>query len=110
VKQTLMPLSTEELIKTIESNQSTTMFRSREHLTEDIIRQLARFEQALDKYPPVYSSEYNHTDMYELLTKHKITFITGETSATVLVKKIEAPKCTELFMTVIDGIHIRPLI
>src|ERR1700679_347232 len=105
-----MPLTTEELIKTIESNQSTIMFRYRQHINEDIIRkstgQLARFGQALDKYPPVYLDAYVNMDLYELLTKHQIAFITEEGYATELVKKIEAPKCTNLFMTAIDGIHI----
>ena len=113
VKQTLMPLTTEELIKTIESNQSTVMFRNRGHIFVNMIRnstgQLARFGRAFDKYPPVYLDAYVNMDMYELLTKHQITYITDERRATELVKKIEAPKCTNLFMTVIDGIHILPL-
>ena len=41
-----MPLTMEELIKTIETNQSTVMFRNRGHINEDAIRhstgQLAR--------------------------------------------------------------------
>ena len=100
----------EELIKTIESNQSTIMFSNRGAVTEDMIRnstgQLARFGQALDKYPPVYMNEYDNMDLYELLTKHQITYITGEVYATTLLKEIEGPKCTDLFMTVIDGIQI----
>ena len=45
-------------------------------------------------------------DLHEELTKHQITYITDERGATTLVKKIDPPKCTEIFMTVIDGIHI----
>ena len=82
MKQTLMPLTTEELIKSIESNQSTIMFTSRGHINEDIIRnstgQLARFGRALDKYPPVYYDQYGKMDMSELLTKHKITYFTDD--------------------------------
>jgi hypothetical protein len=63
VKQTLMPLSTERLIKTIESNQSTTMFYNRGDIRENSIRQLARLGQALDKYPPVYLME-NDGELY----------------------------------------------
>ncbi len=74
-----MPLTTEEIIKTIESNQSAIMFQNRGHINEDIIRnstgQLARFGPALDKYPPVYRNEYGYTDVYKLLTKHQIIFI-----------------------------------
>ncbi len=105
-----MPLTTEGLIKTIENNQSTSMFYSRGDITEDIIHnrtgQLARFGKALSKYPPVYWDKYD-VDLYELLTKHQITFVTTDKGyATKFVKTIEAPKCTDLFMTVIDGIHI----
>ncbi len=100
VKQTLMPLTTEELIKTIESNQSTIMFQYRGDINEDILRkstgQLARFEQAFDKYPPVYWDAYDNMDLYELLTKQKITYITDESYATTLVKQIAAPKCTNI--------------
>ena len=112
MKQTLMPLTTEELIKTIESNQSTVMFWYRGDVNEDVLRnssgQLARFGQALEKYPPVYWEEWNmdDKDLHEELTKHQITYITDERGATTLVKKIDPPKCTEIFMTVIDGIHI----
>jgi hypothetical protein len=110
VKQALMPLTTEELIKTIESNQSTVMFKYRRDFNQDIIRhstgQLTRFGQALDKYPPAYWDESGYMDMYELLTKHEITFIADESYATALVKKIEASKCTHLYMTVINGIYI----
>ena len=109
MKQTLMPLTTEELIKTIESNQSTIMFYSRGASAENIIPkstgQLARFGQALDKYPPVYWDTYEYMDLHELLTKHPITYITFEMDATEFMKTIKAPKCTYLFMTVIDGIH-----
>jgi hypothetical protein len=56
-----MPLSTEQLIQTIENNQSTIMFQARGVIAETILRnsndQLARFGRALDKYPPVYESE-----------------------------------------------------
>jgi hypothetical protein len=110
VKQTLMPLTAEELIKTIESNQLTVMFGYRGDTDEDMIRnstgQLARFGQTLDKYPPEYWDEWGKMDVYELLTKHKITFILDEFDATALVKKIKPPKCTDLFMTVIEGIHL----
>jgi hypothetical protein len=104
VKQKLMPLTTEEIIKTIESNQSTIMFGNRGSFSENIIRsstgQLARFRQALIKYPPVYWNEYDYMNIYELLTKHQITFIAEEKYATATIK------CTDLFMTVIDGIHM----
>ncbi len=85
------------------------MFGYRGDIYEDIIRnstgQLARFGQALDKYPPVYKDKYN-MDLYELLTTHQITFITDETYATELAATITPPKCTDLFTTVIEGIHI----
>ncbi len=109
MKQTLMPLTTEELIKTVESNQSTIMFDSRGHDTEDMMRnstgRLARFEQAFQKYPPVYWDGYGRMDLYTLLTKHQITFIIDESYAAVLVKKIESPKCKNIFTTAIDGIY-----
>jgi hypothetical protein len=59
VKQTQMPLSTEELLKTIESNKSTVMFDYRGHPAEQILRnstgEQARFKVALEKYAPVPS-------------------------------------------------------
>ena len=109
-----MPLTTEELIKTIESNQSTIMFEFQGHISEGIIRnstgQLARFRQAFDKYPPVYWNKYgmayDKRNLYELLTKHRIVFIAESMYATEIVKEIAAPKCTNIFTTAIDGIHI----
>jgi hypothetical protein len=105
-----MPLTTEELIKTIESNQSAVMFHYGGDVNEDIVRNssgnLARFRQAFNKYPPVYWDKYEYMDLYDLLTKNKITFIVDEVTATMLVKKIEVSKCTHLFMTAIDGIHL----
>ncbi len=100
-----MPLTTEEIIKTIESNTTTIMFQNRKDVYEDMIRQLARFRRAFNKYPPVYMDEYD-MDLYELLTKHQITFITDESSATKLVKEITASKCTNIFTTAFDGILI----
>jgi hypothetical protein len=86
------------------------MFYDRGNMAENIIRnsadQLARIGQGFDKYPPVYWDKYGYMELYDLLTKHQITFITNENYATSLVKQIEPPKCTELFMTAIDGIHI----
>jgi hypothetical protein len=112
-----MPLTTEELIKTVESHQSTIMFDFQGDIRANIIRnttgQLARFGQALNKFPLVYWDEYRNMDLYELLTKRHITYVTEERNAKLFVKTIESPKCTDLFMTVIDGIHIyvfcRPL-
>jgi hypothetical protein len=61
VKQTLVPLSTEQFMKTIENNQSRLMFAYHEHILEDTLRsddsELDRFSLALKKYPPVYGSE-----------------------------------------------------
>ena len=85
-----MPLTTEELINTIEGHQSTIMFWNRGVVHEDMIRnstgQLARIGRALDKYPPVYQNDYD-MDLYELLTKRQITFIIGKRIATLHVKK-----------------------
>jgi hypothetical protein len=104
-----MPLTTEELIQTIENNHSTAMFSFRGHITENVILnssgQLARFRQAFDKYPPVYHDKFGYMNLYKLLTKRKITFIVDESYAASLIKGIEPPKCTDLFMTAIDGIH-----
>jgi hypothetical protein len=90
VKQTLMPLKTEEFIQTIESNQSTMMFLIRGHISENMIRnstgRLARFGRALNEYPPVYWDEYR-MDLYELLTEHQVTYFTYKTDAITLVKK-----------------------
>jgi hypothetical protein len=59
VKQTLVPLSTEEIIQLVEHNQSTLMFAHQSDSSEKIFRsnssgKLARFGKAMDKYPPVY--------------------------------------------------------
>ncbi len=61
VKHSIMPLTTEQLLKTIENKQSTAMFSARGSIGEEIFRnssgQLGRFTKALDKYSPVYKSE-----------------------------------------------------
>ncbi len=101
----------EELIKTIESNQSTIMFQYRGDITEDILHntsgQQARFRPALNKYPPVYLDEYD-MNLYELLTKQKITYITDESYATTLGKKIAAPKCTNTVVAANDAALCEP--
>jgi hypothetical protein len=62
VKQTLMPLSGEQLIRTIENNQTTLMFYGRGILVEAMFRnstgELERFGRALDKYPPLYETDF----------------------------------------------------
>ncbi len=82
---------TKVIRETIESKKSTIMFYSRGDDDENIIRnstgQLARFGQALNKYPPVYMGEYD-MDLYELLTKQQKTLITNEEYAAELVKTI----------------------
>jgi hypothetical protein len=107
VKQKLMPLTTEEIIKTIESSQSTIMFGNRGSSSENLIRSstghLGRLRQALEKYPPVYWEDYEYMDMHELLTEREITFIAEDKYATAVAKRIE---CAGLFMTVMDGIHM----
>ncbi len=61
VKQTLMPPLTEELISTIENNQSTVLFWDREDIARQILRnssgQPERIEKALAKYPPIYVND-----------------------------------------------------
>ena len=105
-----MPLTTEGLINTIESNQSLIMFWWRGDINENIIRnstgQLARLGRALNKYPPVYwYDDYERMDLHKLLTKQQITFITSYDYALTNAKKMKPPKCRDLFMTVIDGIQ-----
>jgi hypothetical protein len=43
-------------------------------------------------------------DLYERLTKHRLSFITSGINAEEFVKEVKAPKCKELFITVIDGV------
>lgn len=58
-----MPLSTDELIKVIETNQSSMMFEFQGHIVEQILRnssgELAHFGKALLKYPPAYADNFN---------------------------------------------------
>jgi hypothetical protein len=57
IKQPQMPLSTEELLKAVESNTSAVMFEFRGHSAEQILRKnitdQPRFKLALEKYAPV---------------------------------------------------------
>jgi hypothetical protein len=57
-----MPLSTEELIQAIESNQLTIMFLLRDHINEQILHNSGneqdRFGKALEKFPPNYLNEH----------------------------------------------------
>jgi hypothetical protein len=60
IKPKLMSLSNEELLKTIENNQTTVMFRYKEHTIDKLIRysngELDRIEVAIEKYPPLYAN------------------------------------------------------
>ncbi len=63
VKQTIMPLSIETLLEGVENNQTTIMFNYRGQFTEKILRNstdgdLYRFEQAMEKYPPIYKDDF----------------------------------------------------
>jgi hypothetical protein len=63
VKQSLLPLSTEELIETIEKNQTTTMFMFPGEYGEHYLRDLSgdelfRFIEAVNKYPNNYLSDF----------------------------------------------------
>ena len=72
VKQTVMPLSMETLLKALESNQLTIMFSSRGDLPEYALRntngELARFGKAMDKHPPMYGSDYPNTHSWAALS------------------------------------------
>ena len=61
MKQTLMPLSAEQLIKTIEKNETTIMFYTRGIAIDTMFRnstgELERFGKALAKYPPAYEAD-----------------------------------------------------
>lgn len=62
MKQSLMPLSTEELLKTFENNQLTIMFTYRGHINEKILRsgsgaEVKHIEKALEKYSPIYAND-----------------------------------------------------
>jgi hypothetical protein len=59
VKQSLVPLSTDQLITKIENNELTTMFVSKGHLTENLFRTkntagLESSRTAFEKYPTMY--------------------------------------------------------
>jgi alpha-galactosidase/6-phospho-beta-glucosidase family protein len=55
-----MPLSTEMLFQDIENSKSTIMFRYREHIIEEILRNSIgdRFEKALEQNPAIYSADF----------------------------------------------------
>jgi hypothetical protein len=54
-----MPLSTDELLKQIESNQSAIMLRYRDSNIDQILRsnQLHHFKMTIEKYAPLYASD-----------------------------------------------------
>jgi hypothetical protein len=66
VKQSTMPLSTEELIETLKNNPSTILFPNRDYVGEKILRnssdgQLIFFEMMINKYPPAYLDDFHCT-------------------------------------------------
>ena len=80
------------------------MFWYRGHLNEKIIRnstgQLARFGQALDKYLPVYWERIRNIE--SVWTAHKTPnniYHQTKLMRHCMWRTIEAPKCTDLFMT-----------
>jgi hypothetical protein len=57
VKQSIVPPSTEDLIRTVENNQTTIMFFDRGDIAEKILRSTSIGHRLLEKYPPIYIND-----------------------------------------------------
>ena len=57
VRHTLLPLTNEELLQTIENNQTALMFEYKNNLNEKILRDNNGFATLLDKYPPIFAND-----------------------------------------------------
>lgn len=60
LKNIVLPLTSEELVKMIENNQSHIMFTSRGQLMEHLMRDdvmLQDYNNTLHKYPPIYADD-----------------------------------------------------
>jgi hypothetical protein len=52
-----MPLTTEEILKTIENSESTFMFEFKYNYNENILRNSSRFAKLMDRHPPIYLTD-----------------------------------------------------